>query len=134
MITIYHGIRPALPQAACNIHLGGRLPAGLLRNWRANPLWVAGKDTGGNTVCCLVHGCHHGLYRRALAGIASLFGITVRWVDTDALLWKELKNDFSGFVTLMLFTYFPGMTGRGTRRSIDHWIGSRVLDQQEERR
>jgi len=134
MITIYHGVRPALPQEACCQRLGCEGPPSQSWNWRASPLWVAGKASGGDTVCCLVHGRYHGLYRRALEGIASLFGISVSWVNTDALLWQEFENDFAGFLSLMLFNYFPEIPGGRVRRSIDLWIRLRVLNQQEERR
>jgi hypothetical protein len=134
VITIYHGVRPALPQAACCVHLGSpRDPAGPLPDWRTSPLWVAGKDAGGNTICCLVHGRHHGLYQRALTGIADIFGFKVRWVDTDALALRELSTDIAGFLTLMLFSFFPAMPGGRMRRSIDLWLGKQVLYQQEER-
>ncbi|MDR3591449.1 MAG: hypothetical protein P4N41_17480 [Negativicutes bacterium] len=134
MITIYHGVRPALPQAACRVRLEDGGPAGSDRNWRENPLFIAGRDSAGYTVCCLVHGRHRGLYRRALAGTAALFGLSVRWVDTDALLWQEMGQNFFRFITLLLYNYFPGLQTGWVERSVDRWIGLRVLTEREERR
>ncbi len=134
MITIYHGVRPSLPQAVCHARLNRLGPADLPWDWRENPLRVAGKDTAGDTVCCLAHGRHQGLYRRALAGVTALFGVAVSWVDVDALRWREMDRDLSGFLTLMLFNYFPWLPGERFRRSIDEWIAAQVLTGQEERR
>lgn len=85
MIVIYHGSRPYLPLLACALHLGLDREAEpfLPRDWRRTPFSVVGRDGGGATVCCLVHGRHRGLYRRALAGLGGVFGLSLAWVDTD---------------------------------------------------
>jgi len=89
MIVIYHGRRPYPPLLACAAHLGldrgaePFLPAGLGRDWRKAPLMAAGRDEGGAMVFCLVHGRYGGLYRRALTGMAGIFGLSVAWADMD---------------------------------------------------
>jgi hypothetical protein len=92
MIIIYHSRRPYLPVLACALHLGllrgaePFLPGGLRHDWRAAPLLVAGNDREGAKVCCLVHGRHRGLYWRALAGMAAIFGLSLACVDLDRQL------------------------------------------------
>ncbi len=89
MNIIYHAKRPYLPLLACALHLGLNneaepfLPAGQRRDWRTEPLLVAGSDSDGATVCCLAHGRHGGLYRRTLAGMAGIFSFSLAWVDLD---------------------------------------------------
>lgn len=129
MITIYHAVRPSIPQAVCCAHLGLWDPLVSEWNWRASPLWVAGQDSSGGTVCCLAHGRYRGLYQRALNGIAALFQLTVRWVDTDDIVWQELERNRATFLTLLLYNYFPKMAGKPVRRSVERWIGQQVLKQ-----
>jgi hypothetical protein len=104
MIIIYHGRRPYPPLLACALHLGllsgaePFLPGGLRRDWRAAPLLVAGADRGGATVCCLVHGRHGGLYRRALIGMAAVFGLSLAFIDLDRRLSETDIMTRTGFL------------------------------------
>ncbi|MDR3563902.1 MAG: hypothetical protein P4N59_21045 [Negativicutes bacterium] len=132
MITIYHGMRPNLPLAACSRHLGRPVRAdGWV--WRENPLWVAGSDDGG-MVCCLVHGRHQSLYRRALAGTGEIFGIATSWVNTDQLVWQTFPCKLSIYCTLLLFDVLPEKIGCYFRPTVDNLIDKWLYHEQEGRR
>lgn len=89
MLIIYHGRRPYLPLLACAVHLGldsradTFLPGALEFDWRARPLRLMGTDASGASVLCLIHGRHHGLYRRAVAGLTEIFAIPAALLCVD---------------------------------------------------
>jgi len=115
MIIIYHGRRPYLPLLACALHLGLHrgaepfLPAYLKHDWRAVPFIVAGADRNGAAVCCLVRGRYGGLYWRALAGVAAIFGLSIAWVDVE----KRLAGmNFLSWTVFQLISRWPALFGR----------------------
>lgn len=127
MIVVYHAKRPYLAQLACSLHLGLAREAEpfLPRDWRLAPLLVAGRDSTGAAVCCLAHGRHSGLYRRALAGFATIFGLSLAWVDVDRTVAR------AGAATRLrawLASRLPGFFGRRWRAGLAEVLRPDLLD------
>lgn len=133
MITIYHGIRPWFPVLACCRHLGIKSDTERLKgwNWRIQPLRFIGYDQNGGAVCCLVHGRYQELYKRALQGIAAIFGLAVSWVDIEYLLCRQSRNRFLTYVGLPLARYMPSLCGGWLHKPINELVDAYLLIQQE---
>jgi hypothetical protein len=134
MNIIYHSKRPYLPLLACALHLGLThgaepfLPGLENHNWRAQPLLVAGRDDTGALVCCLVHGRHHGLYRRTLAGMAGIFSFSLAWVDLDR---EMAAHGLSSRLQVLLADRLPALFGRRFRAGIAGVLRPSLLNRQE---
>jgi hypothetical protein len=124
MITVYHGARPLLPLMACARHIGletedGFSRQGTLPDWRINPLFPAGLDSAGNTVYCLVHGRHRGLYLRALEGTAALFGLAPRFVDVDRFILAQAGQNVKLLPAALIARYVPALLLPAWRRQLN---------------
>lgn len=134
MNIIYHAKRPYLPLMACALHLGldneaePFLPANLERDWRTEPLLVAGRDGAGVTVCCLAHGRHRELYRRTLAGMAGIFSFSLAWVDLD----REIAGrSLAAPLCVFLADRWPAVFGQRLRPRIIAALRSSLLASRE---
>ncbi|MDR7865362.1 MAG: hypothetical protein RIN56_01015 [Sporomusaceae bacterium] len=134
MNIIYHAKRPYLPLLACALHLGldneaePFLPANLQRDWRTEPLLVAGRDGAGACICCLAHGRHSGLYRRTLAGMAGIFSFSLAWVDLD----REIAaRGLPAQLCVLLADRWPAAFGRRFRPRILAALRSSLLTSRE---
>lgn len=134
MMTVYHGAKPFLPLIACARHIGaGDSPADSLSNrsegqdWRKNPLFPAGLDAGGNTVYCLVHGRHRGLYLRALEGTAAIFGLTMRFVDVDRFIMAQVGQNVGLLPAALAARYAPALLFPAWRGKINKTIATKLI-------
>ncbi|MBP2649843.1 MAG: hypothetical protein H6Q74_668 [Firmicutes bacterium] len=136
MIIIYHGRRLFWPYLACLLHLKRTTGAKQFSHERVilwqQALMTVGTDEAGNAICCLAHGRYRCLYRRALAGVAQVFGLKVLFLDIDYLLLQEVKyNVFRRFL-LVVANYIPWLFGKFAGESAIHLLSSALSTQQEE--
>lgn len=134
MNIIYHAKRPYLPLLACALHLGldneaePFLPANLERDWRTEPLFVAGSDVAGDCICCLAHGRHSGLYRRTLTGMAGIFSFSLAWVDLD----REIAgHGLAARLCAFLAARWPAAFGQRFQPRITAALSSSLLTRRE---
>jgi hypothetical protein len=128
MIHIYHAARAYWPLLAGLQHLGyikdkdprKQLPG--CWKWQINPLYTIGRDETGNLVCCLVHGRHGGLYRRAIDGITAIFGMQVHCVDVDQLLFTYYGQNIISWFNALLAQYMPRQFGKQYRKTIEEFV------------
>jgi hypothetical protein len=140
MITIYHGRRPYGPLIACLVHLRRSqkfelsVYDKLTADWRKKPFITIGLDDKGNAICCLSHGAYRCLYRRALAGMAAVFGLDMVFCDIDYLLYQKLNNTRFMLAFVVIASYIPRLLGGIASRIMINILIPAIISNQEELR
>ncbi|MBP2653551.1 MAG: hypothetical protein H6Q73_1120 [Firmicutes bacterium] len=140
MITIYHGRRQYWPLIACLVHLMHNtnfelsVYEKLSADWWKKSFIAMGSDDKGNAVCCLAHGAYRCLYRRALAGMAAVFGLDIVFCDIDYLLYQKLNNTRFMLAFVVIASYLPRFLWKITSRIIISTLIPAIICNQEELR
>ncbi|MBP2642916.1 MAG: hypothetical protein H6Q67_803 [Firmicutes bacterium] len=110
MIVIYHGRRMFWPYIACQFYLntGDSNCVSLAPSVsKHQPLMKVGIDGAGTVVYCLAHGAYRCLYRRALTGMSTLFGLPLVFYDVDYLLYKKARHNIGLRLLVLAAAYIP---------------------------